>query len=101
MKTKALFLGARRVEYPERTGDAGQKIPAYKGWNYSFYSNEWKKDLLLTQNGLFVSMTVEEKEEQPSELKVGNIYEVKIVDIDKRKCVLDNEEDTEDVDLPY
>lgn len=101
MNTKAIFLGVRKLQYEEKTNEQGAKIPAFNGWQYSFYGNDWQKDLVLKQNGTFLNMVKKADEEQPTHLKVGEFYDLTITNLESRKCVLAEDEETDTVELPY
>lgn len=86
MLGKGIYLGFRVIDYPERTNNAGVKLPALKGKSYTFFQNRWKKGA-LTEKGMFANMLVKDDEEQPK-LERGEVYDIDIYDMEQRACKL-------------
>lgn len=97
MKSLAMYLGYRKTEYKERTLEDGTKMPETKGKTHVFFTNEWKGNK-LKENGMFVNMFINDKDNIKDLLEKGEIYEIKITDIEKRRCILATNEEDEDED---
>lgn len=85
MKGTAIYLGYRNVDLKERQDTNGNILPALKGKNYTFFSNEWEPGGKMTENGGFFNQTVKTGEEEPN-LIVGEIYTIKIKDLNNKRC---------------
>lgn len=95
MKAKAMYIGKREIDLPERTTKDGTHYNAMKGTYLSFYQNRWKNGVLQEQ-GKFFNMFIEYGEDVP-ELEKGSIHEIQITSFDPARCTLwiDLEDDDE------
>lgn len=96
MKAKAMYIGKREIDLPERTNKDGVHLNAMKGTYLSFYQNRWKNGV-LQETGKFYNMFFEHGKEVP-ELERGSVHDIYITSIDPARCTIwgTNEESDDD-----
>lgn len=81
MKFQAMYIGKIPVNQKEREYE-GRRIPAFKGTQYTFLVNEWKKNGTLGESFGRQYMDKREEGEEIEEIEKGIVNPGEIVHVD-------------------
>lgn len=86
MRSEAMYVGRKSVNYPAKVNENGEKLDAVKGTYYAFFAADWDgEDLEDLYGGRTYRQFVPDGEEPPK-LEFGEVYLIKITNMEKYQC---------------